>query len=57
MPFDSDNNFWSYLAPRGSLTTVAEYESYLTRLQDIPRYFDEHIANARTGLARADPAA
>ena len=52
MPFDSDNNFWSYLAPRGSLTTVAEYESYLTRLQDIPRYFDDHIANARTGLAR-----
>lgn len=52
MPFDSDNNFWSYLAPRGSLTTVAEYESYLTRLRDIPRYFDEQIANARTGLAR-----
>lgn len=52
MPFDSDNNFWSYLAPRGSLTTVAEYESYLTRLQDIPRYFDQQIANARTGLAR-----
>lgn len=52
MPFDSDNNFWSYLSPRGALTTVKEYESYLTRLNDIPRYFDEHIANARSGLAR-----
>ncbi|WP_435417600.1 DUF885 family protein [Parerythrobacter aurantius] len=52
MPFDSDNNFWSYLAPRGALTTIAEYESYLARLNDVPRYFDENIANARSGLAR-----
>jgi uncharacterized protein (DUF885 family) len=52
MPFDSDNNFWSYLTERGGMATVKEYEDYLVRLQDIPRYFDEHIANARTGLAR-----
>lgn len=52
MPFDSDNNFWSYLAPRGPFQSVAEYERYLARLQDIPRYFAEHKANARAGLAR-----
>lgn len=52
MPFDSDSNFWSYLAPRTGFTTVGEYERYISRMRDIPRYFDEHIANARAGLAR-----
>ncbi|MCL4672675.1 MAG: DUF885 family protein [Sphingomonadaceae bacterium] len=52
MPFDSDNNFWSYLAPRGPFQSVDEYERYLSRLRDIPRYFAEHKANARAGLAR-----
>ena len=52
MPFDSDSNFWSYLAPRTGFTTVEEYERYIARMRDIPRYFDEHIANARAGLAR-----
>lgn len=52
MPFDSDSNFWSYLAPRTGFTTVEEYERYIARMRDIPRYFNEHIANARAGLAR-----
>ncbi|MGB3740180.1 MAG: DUF885 family protein [Pontixanthobacter sp.] len=52
MPFDSDSNFWSYLAPQTGFQTVAEYDNYIARMHDIPRYFDEHIANARTGLAR-----
>ena len=52
MPFDSDSNFWSYLAPSSGFTTVEEYERYISRMRDIPRYFDEHIANARAGLAR-----
>lgn len=52
MPFDSDSNFWSYLAPRTGFTTVEEYERYIARMRDIPRYFDEHIANARAGLKR-----
>ena len=52
MPFDSDSNFWSYLAPRTGYTTVEEYERYIARMRDLPRYFDEHIANARAGLAR-----
>lgn len=52
MPFDSDSSFWSYLAPRTGFTTMAEYERYIGRMRDIPRYFDEHIANARAGLER-----
>ncbi len=52
MPFDSDSSFWSYLAPRSGFTTVEEYERYIGRMRDIPRYFDEHIANARAGLER-----
>lgn len=52
MPFDSDNNFWSYLAERGSFASVEEYERYIARMRDVPRYFAEQTANARAGLAR-----
>ena len=52
MPFDSDSNFWSYLAPRGGFTSVGQYENYIGRMRDIPRYFAEHTANTRAGLAR-----
>ena len=52
MPFDSDSNFWSYLAPRGGFTSVEQYENYIGRMRDIPRYFAEHTANSRAGLAR-----
>ncbi len=52
MPFDSDNNFWSYLAAQSGFQSVEEYERYIARIRDIPRYFTEHIANARTGLKR-----
>ncbi|WP_427966959.1 DUF885 domain-containing protein [Altererythrobacter sp.] len=52
MPFDSDNNFWSYLAGRSAFQTVEEYERYIGRMRDIPRYFAEETANARAGLKR-----
>lgn len=52
MPFDSDNNFWSYLAARQGFSTVAEYERYIGRMRDIPRFFAENKANARAGLKR-----
>ncbi|QYU68970.1 DUF885 family protein [Leptolyngbya sp. 15MV] len=52
MPFDSDNNFWSYLAGRSAFQTAEEYERYIARMRDVPRYFAEHTANARAGLAR-----
>jgi uncharacterized protein (DUF885 family) len=52
MPFDSDSNFWSYLAARRGFTTVEDYERYIGRMHDLPRYFAEQTANARAGLAR-----
>ena len=52
MPFDSDSNFWSYLAAPRGFTTAADYDNYIGRMRDIPRYFAEQTANARSGLAR-----
>ncbi|WP_100258853.1 DUF885 domain-containing protein [Qipengyuania seohaensis] len=52
MPLNSDSNFWSYLAGRSPLTSVEEYENYIGRMRDLPRYFAEHTANARAGLDR-----
>jgi uncharacterized protein (DUF885 family) len=52
MPFDSDSNFWSYLAGRSGFSTVQDYENYIGRMRDIPRYFAEQRANARAGLER-----
>lgn len=52
MPFNSDSNFWTYLAPGGALGSVEEYELYIARLNDLRRFFAEHTANARAGLNR-----
>jgi uncharacterized protein (DUF885 family) len=52
MPFDSDSNFWSYLAGRSGFNSIEDYEKYIGRISDIPRYFDEQIANSRAGLER-----
>ena len=32
--------------------TAADYEAYIARLADVPRYFDQQVANMRAGLAR-----
>lgn len=52
MPFDSDSDFWSYLAARRPLDSAEDYRRYLVRMRDLPRFFEEHIANARNGLKR-----
>ena len=52
MPFDSDSDFWSYLAARRQLDSANHYQRYIARMRDLPRYFDEQIANARAGLRR-----
>lgn len=52
MPFNSDSFFWGYLNPRQPYRDVAEWRRFIGRLADIPRYFDEHIANMERGLAR-----
>ena len=51
-PFNSDTFFWTEFTPRQGFATVDAYRAYLGRLRDVPRYFDEQIANMRTGLAR-----
>ncbi|WP_295968725.1 DUF885 family protein [uncultured Xanthomonas sp.] len=54
MPFNSDTAFWSDLGftARATLRNREDYQRYLGQLADIPRYFDEQIANMRAGLAR-----
>jgi uncharacterized protein (DUF885 family) len=49
-----DESFYSNLSllPRiQPLHDVADYERYLRRLRDIPRFFDENLALMRAGLA------
>jgi uncharacterized protein (DUF885 family) len=54
MPFNSDTAFWTDLgfSARASFHSVDDYQRYLAQLADIPRYFNEQIANMRAGLAR-----
>jgi uncharacterized protein (DUF885 family) len=52
MPFNSDSSFWTYLDAPQPFASEAEYRRYIARMRDIPRYFDEQIANMRDGLAR-----
>lgn len=52
MPITSDSNFWSYLPGRAPFLTVAEYRRYISRMRDVPRYFDEQMANMRAGMKR-----
>jgi len=52
MPANSDSNFWTYHEARGQLADVAAYKRYIARMRDLPRYFDENIANMRAGLKR-----
>ena len=55
MPFNSDSAFWSdigYELGGDRLRNLADYETYLDRLSQIPAYFDQQIDNMRLGLAR-----
>ncbi|MEP6549325.1 MAG: DUF885 family protein [Gammaproteobacteria bacterium] len=51
-PFTSGGSFWGSLAPRGGLDDASAYRAYIGRMRNIPRYFDEQIANMRAGLKR-----
>ncbi len=51
-PINSDSFFWGEVKPYSPLENAAEYRRYLGRLADVPRYFDENIANMRAGMAR-----
>lgn len=54
MPFNSDSSFWANLAfmAGADLRDAQAYRNYIGRLEDVPRYFDQQIANMRAGLAR-----
>ncbi len=54
VPLVSDSGFYTSIlllhdlqAPR----TTRDYDNYVARLRDVPRYFDENIANMRQGIA------
>jgi uncharacterized protein (DUF885 family) len=51
-PFNSDTFFWTAFTPRQGFATAGAYRAFLGRLRDVPRYFDEQVANMRAGLAR-----
>ncbi len=54
MPVNSDTSFWADEAgaPQEPLRSAKEYESYLARLRDTPRFFADEEANMRAGEAR-----
>lgn len=54
MPFNADSSFWASLSfmARRPVRDAAAYRNYIARIDDVPRYFDQQIANMRAGLAR-----
>ena len=53
MPMTTDSGFHAdllLLHEAMPFRTVADYERYLKRLADLPRYFAEQVANLRTGV-------
>ncbi|HEY9024786.1 MAG TPA: DUF885 family protein, partial [Burkholderiaceae bacterium] len=54
MPLNSDSSFYGPLVDlcdAQPLADAADYRRFLARLADIPRFFDEHVALMREGLA------
>jgi uncharacterized protein (DUF885 family) len=53
LPLNSDSGFYSgilQLHDNHDPRTVRDYENYIARLNDVPRYFREHTANMRQGM-------
>ena len=52
-PVNSDSQFWD-IAPLDArqFRTEEYYARYLSRLRDVPEYFDEQMTNMRDGMAR-----
>ena len=65
IPFTGDWGFHMrpiFAAPRTRLTSIADAEAWIARLQDVPRYFGDQITNMRRGVdtgftAHPDPLA
>ena len=53
IPLNSDSGFHAdvlYMHENAALRTVADFDRYLARLRDVPRFFDENISNMRLGI-------
>lgn len=53
LPMNSDSGFYSEILQLHAgmpLRTAGDYENYIARLNDVPRYFAEHTANMRQGV-------
>ena len=53
IPLNSDSGFHAdvlYMHENAKLRTVADFDRYLARLHDVPRFFEENISNMRLGL-------
>ena len=53
-PLTSDTAFWSDIAgtARRPFHSQADYEHFVSQMNDLPRYFREEIVNMRAGLKR-----
>jgi uncharacterized protein (DUF885 family) len=52
-PLNSDSGFHAdvlYMDELANPQTVKDYENFIARLKDLPRFFDENIANMRQGM-------
>ena len=54
MPFNSDSSFWGELGytARGRFRDERDYRNWIAQLRELPRWFDDEIANMRAGLSR-----
>jgi uncharacterized protein (DUF885 family) len=54
MPANSDTTFWTDLGytARRTYRSLQDYRSWISQMQDIPRYFHEQTENMRAGLKR-----
>ncbi len=54
IPFNTFSGFFMnalYASSSVSMKSVADYEDYIARMRQIPRYFEENLANMRQGVA------
>ena len=53
-PLNSDSSFWGEVAGSagGRFVREKDYRDYVAMLRDVPRYFDQNVANMRAGLKR-----
>ncbi|MES2127698.1 MAG: DUF885 family protein [Pseudomonadota bacterium] len=53
-PLNADSSFWTNMTytARQTFKKPGDYANFIKQLGDVPRYFDDEIANMRAGLAR-----